>query len=145
MNGAEKLLGKGDMLFYPVGMAKPIRIQGAFISDKEVEKIVDFIKQDPSLESQEEMVEEITGGSSPIDKTEEEVDEYLSEAIALVVGKERASISMLQRTFRIGFNRASRIVEAMEQRGIVGPDEGSKPRKVLVTEEEWESMQEELS
>ena len=142
MNGAEKLLGKGDMLFYPVGAPKPIRIQGAFVSDKEVEQIVEFVKQDQPLEYHEEMVEEITGGST-IENSEEEVDEYLSDAIALVIDKERASISMLQRTFRIGFNRASRIMESMEERGIVGPDEGSKPRRVLISPIEWENMNKE--
>jgi len=138
MNGAEKLLGKGDMLFAPVGAPKPIRIQGAFISDKEVEKIVDFVKQDQPEEYHEKMLEEITGGIN-LENEEEEVDEHLSDAITLVIQQEKASISMLQRTFRIGFNRASRLMDSLEARGIVGPDEGSKPRRVLISPAEWEN------
>lgn len=131
MVGAEKLLGKGDMLFYPVGESKPIRIQGAFISDHEVESIVNSIKTDHTdyeasvMESMENI-----GTSTTID-SEDEADELLEKAIEFASDKEKLSISMLQRYFRIGFNRAARLMEALEARGVVGPDEGSKPRKVI--------------
>lgn len=132
MTGAEKLLGKGDMLFYPVGEAKPIRIQGAFISDQEVESIVNTIKmQEASYEqSVIETVENSKIGKSS-ENDEDEADELLEKAIEFAAGKEKLSISMLQRYFRIGFNRAARLMDALETRDIVGPDEGSKPRKVL--------------
>lgn len=129
MNGAEKLLGKGDMLFYPVGESKPIRIQGAFISDREVESIVEAVKQSGEVKYEESIIESISAPTVQIESSEE--DELVVEAIQLTVGKDKISISMLQRYFRIGFNRASRLMDALEARGIVGPDEGSKPRKVL--------------
>lgn len=139
MVGAEKLLGKGDMLFYPVGSSKPVRIQGAFISDQEVERIVESIKQSGQAEYNQDIIEEITTVNN-VSSGGEEVDEYLEQAIEMVIEKEKASISMIQRYLRIGFNRAARIMEEMEERGIVGPDEGSKPRKVLITKEEFEQM-----
>lgn len=130
MTGAEKLLGKGDMLFYPVGESKPIRIQGAFISDKEVEEIVNAIKTDQS-EYEQSVIESLENTPSMEGEAGEEVDELLEKAIELSKDKDKLSISMLQRYFRIGFNRASRLMDSLEARGIVGPDEGSKPRKVL--------------
>ncbi|MGL4344822.1 MAG: DNA translocase FtsK 4TM domain-containing protein [Cellulosilyticaceae bacterium] len=136
MNGAEKLLGKGDMLFNPIGESKPIRIQGAFISDQEVEAIVEAVKQTGGHATyEEEVIQSIDTPSVAIDGSEE--DEFLIQAINLAKGKDKLSISMLQRYFRVGFNRASRLMDALEARGIVGPDEGSKPRKVLnnITEE----------
>ena len=140
--GAEKLLGRGDMLFQPIGEAKAVRIQGAFVSDHEVERVVEAVKQGIhapvyNVDLQESVENTSTG--SPVD-AEEELDEYLADAIRMVVEKQRASISMLQRAFRIGFNRAARLIDAMYERGIVGPDEGSKPRKVLMTKEEYESQ-----
>lgn len=140
MNGAEKLLGKGDMLFMPIGAQKPLRIQGAFISDKEVENIVNHVKKDLEVDYNNQVIEEISASVSTVSGGGEtsEMDEHLEEAIQLVVNKQKASISMLQRTFRIGFNRASRLMEALHERGIVGPEEGSKPRRVLVTPEELE-------
>ncbi len=129
MVGAEKLLGKGDMLFYPVGEAKPIRIQGAFISDKEVESIVNAIRTD-EVKYEESVIQTLETVAAPNSEGSAE-DELLEEAIAFAAGKEKLSISMLQRYFRIGFNRASRLMDALESRGIVGPDEGSKPRRVL--------------
>ena len=131
MVGAEKLLGKGDMLFYPVGESKPIRIQGAFISDHEVESIVNSIKTD-HMDYEASVMEsmENVGTSTSID-SEDEADELLEKAIEFASDKEKLSISMLQRYFRIGFNRAARLMEALEARGVVGPDEGSKPRKVI--------------
>ena len=137
--GAEKLLGRGDMLFSPIGASKPVRIQGAFVSDKEVEAVVESVRLQ-GLSYDHELMDtlqrEDTAGGNGI---EEEIDEYLEEAIRFVVEKQRASISMLQRAFRIGFNRAARLMDALYARGVVGPDEGSKPRKVLMTQEEWEN------
>lgn len=141
MNGAEKLLGKGDMLFMPIGAQKPIRIQGAFISDKEVENIVSYVKKDIEVSYNDVVLEEIATGVSTIGATgSDENDEHLEQAIELVVDKQKASISMLQRSFRIGFNRAARLMEDMHDRGIVGPEEGSKPRRVLVTKDQLEAM-----
>ena len=142
MVGAEKLLGKGDMLFCPMGASKPTRIQGAFVSDKEVETIVAAVRVNASYD--EDLIETVSGGSvGGTTGEDDELDEILPEAISFVVDKQKASISMLQRAFRIGFNRAARLMEAMYARGIVGPDEGSKPRKVLITREELESDGEE--
>lgn len=138
MGGAEKLLGKGDMLFYPVGASKPRRMQGSFVSDSEVNSVVEFIKnQVENVNYEEEIIEKISNNSS---SSEEEVDELLSEAIELVVGAEQASISMLQRKFRIGYNRAARIIDEMEERGIVSESLGSKPRRVLISMEEFEEI-----
>lgn len=128
-NGAEKLLGKGDMLFCPIGESKPLRIQGAFVSDQEVEAIVEAVKQTGEPQYEEAVIESIHTPSIAIESDAE--DELLTQAIQLANGKDKLSISMLQRYFRIGFNRASRLMEMLESRGIVGPDEGSKPRKVL--------------
>ncbi|MBQ1274714.1 MAG: DNA translocase FtsK [Cellulosilyticum sp.] len=131
MVGAEKLLGKGDMLFYPVGESKPIRIQGAFISDHEVESIVNTIKTDRT-DYEQSVMESMENAASPVQMdADDEADELLEKAVEFAADKEKLSISMLQRYFRIGFNRAARLMDALEARGIVGPDEGSKPRKVL--------------
>ncbi|MCL2170229.1 MAG: DNA translocase FtsK, partial [Defluviitaleaceae bacterium] len=132
VTGAEKLLGKGDMLFSPVGLSKPKRIQGSFISDKEVEAIVDFIKQDTVPEYTEEMIEQITAAPDEPDFSDES-DPLIDDAIAFIVEKEKASTSMLQRKFRIGYNRAARMMEELEGRGLVGPEDGAKPRKVLMS------------
>ena len=140
MVGAEKLLGKGDMLFSPVGLSKPQRIQGSFISDKEVENIVNFIKRDGEEEYDNEMIEEITSSAREDSEAVEGDDEFTSDAIDFVVSKEKASVSMLQRRFRIGYNRAARLMEELEQKGIVGPEEGSKPRKVLLTYYQWQEQ-----
>lgn len=129
MNGAEKLLGKGDMLFYPVGESKPIRIQGAYISDKEVENIVNTIKK-PDISYEQNIIDSIETTKINILQDEED-DELLENAIEFLQDKEKVSISMLQRYFRIGFNRASRLMDALEKRNIVSGDEGSKPRRVL--------------
>lgn len=143
MGGAEKLLGKGDMLFYPVGSSKPRRMQGAFVSDSEVNKVVEFIKnQVDNINYEEDIIEKI---SNTQNSTEEEVDELLSNAIELVVGAEQASISMLQRKFRIGYNRAARIIDEMESRGIVSESLGSKPRRVLISKEEFEEIKSQTS
>jgi S-DNA-T family DNA segregation ATPase FtsK/SpoIIIE len=136
MSGAEKLLGKGDMLFLPIGENKPIRIQGAFISEKEVEEVVKFLKGSANADYSNEIIDEIENNTPSPQKGNDEVDELLSEAINIAVDYGQVSASMLQRRLRIGFNRASRLVEEMELRGIVGPQDGSKPRQILISKEE---------
>lgn len=139
MAGAEKLLGKGDMLFMPIGESKPIRIQGAFISDKEVENIVMFLKESGEVNYEKDIMDNIeTFTNSTTETDEDETDELLSEAINIAVEYGQISVSMLQRRLRIGFNRVIRIVEEMEKRGIVGKQEGSKPRQVLISKESVE-------
>lgn len=139
MAGAEKLLGKGDMLFMPIGENKPLRIQGAFISEKEVESIVEFLKQSAQPEYNETIIEEIENNTDKAAPANDDVDELLPEAIRVAVDYGQASASMLQRRLRVGFNRAARLVEEMELRGIVGPQDGSKPRQVLISKEEFEN------
>jgi len=139
MVGAEKLLGRGDMLFSPIGTNKPIRIQGAFISDKEVEAMVDFLKIDCEPEYNQDMIDSITSTGQEIE-TNEDADEYFDQAVEFVIQKDKASASMLQRQFRIGYNRAARLVEDLEARGIIGPEDGAKPRKVLMTQYMWDEM-----
>lgn len=141
MVGAEKLLGKGDMLFYPSGQAKPSRIQGAFVTDKEVEQIVDFLRKSSRPGYTQEMVDQITAVAKTASGHSEETDEFFEQAVDLILEKEKASVSMLQRQFRIGYNRAARLMDELERRGLVGPEEGSKPRKVLITRAQWEEMQ----
>lgn len=141
MVGAEKLLGKGDMLFYPSGQAKPSRIQGAFVTDKEVEQIVDFLRKSSRPGYTQEMVDQITAVAKTTSGPSEETDEFFEPAVDLILEKEKASVSMLQRQFRIGYNRAARLMDELERRGLVGPEEGSKPRKVLITRAQWEEMQ----
>ncbi|GAA0332277.1 DNA translocase SpoIIIE [Bacillus carboniphilus] len=128
MGGAEKLLGRGDMLFLPVGAAKPTRIQGAFMSDEEVEEIVEYVVAQQKAQYNEDMIPE-----EVVENREEVDDELYEDAVDLVVDMQSASVSMLQRRFRIGYTRAARLIDEMELRGIVGPYEGSKPRTVLVT------------
>lgn len=150
MNGAEKLLGKGDMLFYPQGLPKPIRAQGAFVSDKEVSDVVEFLTENNGIGTYDSSVEEKmnTASENPtgvIDSgmTTDEKDSYFLEAARLLVDKEKGSIGMLQRYLKVGFNRAARIMDQLEEAGIVGPEEGTKPRKVLMNEEELETYIEE--
>nr|WP_259549546.1 DNA translocase FtsK [Heyndrickxia oleronia] len=127
MGGAEKLLGRGDMLFLPVGASKPVRVQGAFLSDDEVEEVVDFVISQQKAQYQEEMIPD------DITETIEEVDDELyDDAVQLIAEMQTASVSMLQRRFRIGYTRAARLIDEMEVRGVVGPYEGSKPRVVLI-------------
>lgn len=135
--GAEKLLGKGDMLFYPLGASKPVRLQGAFISEGESERVIDFVKDqvDEDVQYEDDIIETISKVTTS--KTDDE-DEFLVAAIELVVDSGQASASMLQRRFKIGFNRAARLIDSMEERGIVGQSEGSKPRKVLISKEDLE-------
>lgn len=141
--GAEKLLGKGDMLFYPVGYSKPVRIQGAFVSDKEVESIVNFVKANKEVCYDKEMIETITTSTTKTLETSTDGDEFMDPAMEFIIKKEKASASMLQRQFRIGYNRASRIIEQLEELGFIGPEDGSKPRKVLMTLNQFETYKSE--
>ena len=142
MSGAEKLLGKGDMLFYPSDLPKPTRIQGAFIKDIEVKRVVEFLKSQNKVEYNDEVMETIQKEIN-ISAIAEDTDELLADAISLVVNEGQASISFLQRKLRIGYARAARIVDQMEEKGIVGGYEGSKPRKVLISKEEIDSISKE--
>ena len=146
--GAEKLLGKGDMLFYPTGAAKPTRIQGAFVSDEEVEKIVSFVKTNGEATYNEDILDSIEKSG----KTDKEIqdanskdpddntDEHLMEAIDLVVETGQASTSFIQRKFNVGYARAGRIIDQMEEKGIISGYQGSKPRQVLMSKERWEEL-----
>ena len=127
-SGAEKLLGRGDMLFLPMGMNKPVRVQGAFISDSDVENVVNFVREQLPAEYDESM--EVSDEELQHEADGEAEDELFGEAVEFVRQEQKCSVSMLQRRFRIGYNRSARIVDEMEKRGIVGPQEGSKPRKV---------------
>lgn len=150
MNGAEKLLGKGDMLFYPQGYAKPARIQGAFVSDSEVSDVVEFLKNqrlgntyDTGIEEKIKTMQSSGGAGSSLGGGGSEVDEYFADAGKFVIEKDKASIGMLQRVFKIGFNRAARIVDQLEVAGVVGAEEGTKPRKILMSMEQFENYLEE--
>ena len=145
MAGAEKLLGKGDMLFYPTGMSKPTRIQGAFISDKDVEKIVDFIKSNGTAMYSEDILESIekaNNNEKEVKEFDEENDDdpFLAEAIETVIETQQASTSFIQRRFKVGYARAGRIIDQMEERGIISGYQGSKPREVLMSKERWQEL-----
>jgi S-DNA-T family DNA segregation ATPase FtsK/SpoIIIE len=137
--GAEKLLGKGDMLYRPVGAPKPIRLQGAFISDEEVSKTTEFIKNQIDKEKIN-YKDEILDEPQVVD-IDHETDEYLSQAIDIVVKSQKGSISLIQRKLRVGYNRAARMIDSMEERNIVGAANGSKPREVLVSKEDLEDIE----
>ena len=144
MSGAEKLVGKGDMLFNPLGMGKPVRVQGTFVSDGEVHNVIEHVKgQVEEVAYSGDVLHTIEKGNLPESK-DDDGDELLADAIECVVTAGQASVSMLQRRFRIGYNRAARIVDMMEARGIVGPQDGSRPRQVLMTEEELAAMRSEV-
>lgn len=136
MAGAEKLLGKGDMLFSPVGSTKPYRVQGPFISEKEIDKVIRFVKKEGG---NPEYDEELSNAIENADKKSqsEPQDELTEDAIAFIFKSKQASVSMLQRRFRIGYNRAARIIDEIEEKGIIGPSDGSRPRQLLITEEEY--------
>ena len=146
MNGAEKLLGKGDMLFYPQGYQKPVRVQGAFVSDNEVSDVVEYLTEKNGVGSYDASVEEKVksaatssmGGGSGFTSSADDRDIYFAEAGKFIIEKEKGSIGMLQRMFKVGFNRAARIMDQLEEAGVVGPEEGTKPRKVLMSMEEFE-------
>ena len=147
MNGAEKLLGKGDMLFYPQGYQKPARLQGAFVSDEEVSSIVDFLaEKNPGMQYNSQIEQQVntaslSGGAGA--SSSDDRDAYFVDAGKFIIEKEKASIGMLQRMFKIGFNRAARIMDQLCDAGVVGPEEGTKPRKVLMSAEEFENYIEE--
>ena len=147
MNGAEKLLGKGDMLFYPQGYQKPARLQGAFVSDEEVSSVVGFLTdKNPKPEYDAQIEKQVnTAGISAMGASGggDDRDIYFEEAGKFIIEKEKASIGMLQRMFKIGFNRAARIMDQLSDAGVVGPEEGTKPRKVLMSLEEFQSYLEE--
>ena len=144
--GAEKLLGKGDMLFFPSGYSKPVRVQGAFVSDREVSAVVDFLKANNegsayNTEVSEKITNMPTGGGDTGNGSSGNAngyDEYFADAGKLIIEKDKASIGMLQRAYKIGFNRAARIMDQLAEAGVVGPEEGTKPRKVLMSAEEFE-------
>ena len=151
--GAEKLVGRGDMLYFPLGTGKPTRVQGCFISDEEVAAVVDFVKQSGTANYSDEVMHEIEQHAAEKDKGSkgvggpaaeeggEEYDELLPSAIEVVVETGQASVSMLQRRLKLGYARAARLVDQMEEKGVVGPFEGSKPRQLLITKEQWQEMQ----
>ena len=136
MAGAEKLLGKGDMLFSPVGSTKPYRVQGPYISEKEIDKVIRFVKKEGGNPDYDE---ELKSAIENADKksSKEPQDELTEDAIAFIFKSKQASVSMLQRRFRIGYNRAARIIDEIEEKGIIGPSDGSRPRQLLITEEEY--------
>ena len=138
--GAEKLLGKGDMLFFPSGYPKPVRVQGAFVSDDEVGKVVDFLKEHMQQEVtyNEEVTNTMTAAAGNVSGQDDEKDSYFADAGRFVIEKEKGSIGMLQRYYKIGFNRAGRIMDQLADAGVVGPELGTKPRKILMTAEEFE-------
>ena len=151
--GAEKLVGRGDMLFAPLGSGKPQRVQGCFISDEEVARVVEFVKKSGTANYSDEVMHEIeqhaaekeknakgVGGSAP-EAVDDEFDELISSAIEVVLETGQASVSMLQRRLKLGYARAARLVDQMEEKGVVGPFEGSKPRQLLITKEQWQEMQ----
>ncbi|WP_244833148.1 DNA translocase FtsK [Clostridium sp. BJN0001] len=145
-SGAEKLLGKGDMLYYPVGESKPLRVQGCFISEEEVEKVVSYIKEEEKENSyQSDIIDEINNNAMEMSKGKgkdsdmNEEDELLDEAINTVIDFNQASTSFIQRKLRIGFNRASNIMDELERRGIISKKDGSKPRNVLITRDQYEN------
>ena len=149
MVGAEKLLGKGDMLFYPQGYPKPARMQGPFVSDDEVSRVVEFLKDNAPENAADEAVEEQinslaveTGqsGSGGTGEGASAYDEYFVEAGRFIIEKDKASIGMLQRMFKIGFNRAARIMDQLSDAGVVGEEEGTKPRRILMSAEEFERI-----
>lgn len=143
MNGAEKLLGKGDMLFYPSGYQKPVRVQGAFVSDKEVSDVVEFLTEHRKEEAgYDESVVSAVNAPSMADSQAfgGERDVYFEEAGRFIIEKEKASIGLIQRNYKVGFNRAARIVDQLCEAGVVGPEEGTKPRKILMTMEEFEAF-----
>ena len=153
--GAEKLVGKGDMLWFPLGSGKPLRVQGCFISDEEVAAVVDSVKQNAAAEYDDEVMAQIeqhvtesekkgksAGGAFPAGEAgEEEQDELFPAGVDVILDLGQASVSLLQRRLKLGYARAARLMDQMEEKGIVGPSEGSKPRQILITKDQWVQMQ----
>ncbi|MFK4435058.1 DNA translocase FtsK 4TM domain-containing protein [Paenibacillus sp. RC21] len=135
MGGAEKLLGRGDMLFMPMGASKPVRVQGAFMSDQEVENIVNYVREQGEAQYDETLVPEVEEVSADAD---EMLDELYDQAVNIILEAKQASVSLLQRRMRIGYTRAARLIDSMEARGVIGPYEGSKPREVLISMEQYQ-------
>ncbi|HHV59935.1 MAG TPA: DNA translocase FtsK [Clostridiaceae bacterium] len=140
MAGAEKLLGKGDMLFHPSGKSKPVRIQGALVLEDEIDNVIKFVKEQGETQYDNNIIEEIESQNGPAGEGDDDADELLPEVIEMVVDAGQASVSMVQRRFRVGYARAARIIDQMQQRGIVGGFEGSKPRQVLITKQQLQEM-----
>ena len=150
--GAEKLVGRGDMLYAPIGAGKPMRVQGCFVSDAEVEEVATFVKENFNTEYDQNVMEEIerkaaqagsgkaTASDPEPNQDELDGDEMLPAAVDVILETGQASVSMLQRRLKLGYARAARIVDEMEEKGIVGPFQGSKPRAILVTKEQWQTM-----
>ena len=148
--GAEKLVGKGDMLYAPLGEGKPRRVQGCFITAEEIERVVEFIKETGEASYSEDVIRQIEkvvqekdkkGAPAPDSTPEDDADELLPAAVEVVLETGQASVSMLQRRLKLGYSRAARLVDQMEERGIVGPFEGSKPRQLLIDKAKWQEMQ----
>ena len=148
--GAEKLVGKGDMLYAPLGEGKPRRVQGCFITAEEIERVVDFVKEKGETAYSEDVMRQIEqvvqdkdkkGGPAPEPADADDGDELLPAAVEVVLETGQASVSMLQRRLKLGYSRAARLVDQMEERGIVGPFEGSKPRQLLIDKAKWQEMQ----
>ena len=151
-SGAEKLIGMGDMLYAPIGTGKPLRVQGSFVSDEEREEVVRFIKQNSEAQYSDDIIAQIEKSAAEADKksgpapeadkpAKSDYDELLPQAVDVILETKQASVSMLQRRLKLGYSRAARMVDQMEEMGIVGPFEGSKPRKILITKEQWQEMQ----
>lgn len=143
MGGAEKLLGKGDMLYYPIGSAKPIRAQGAFVSDKEVENIVAFVKGQNDVQYNQDVIEQIESAGERPNAGEDRggnADELLPQAVEMAIDAGQASVAMYQRRLKVGYQRAARLIDQMETRGIIGKFDGTKPREVLITKAQWNEM-----
>ena len=151
--GAEKLVGKGDMLYAPIGSGKPLRVQGCFVTDSEVEAVAGYVKDNYVADYNQDVLKEIekqaaqagkkSGSAGEAAPSQEELDgdEMLPAAVDIILETGQASVSMLQRRLKLGYARAARIVDEMEEKGIVGPFQGSKPRAILITKEEWAARQ----
>ena len=151
-SGAEKLIGMGDMLYAPIGTGKPLRVQGSYVSDEEREEVVHFIKQNSEAQYSDDIIAQIEKSAAEADKksgpapeadkpAKSDYDELLPQAVDVILETKQASVSMLQRRLKLGYSRAARMVDQMEEMGIVGPFEGSKPRKILITKQQWQEMQ----
>ncbi len=150
--GAEKLVGKGDMLYFPLGDGKPTRVQGCFITPEEIDRVVTFVKESGEVHYDQTVMDKIEealkkdekgsgSGAKAEPSADDGVDELLSAAVEVVLETGQASVSMLQRRLKLGYSRAARLVDQMEERGFVGPFEGSKPRQLLITREQWQELQ----
>jgi S-DNA-T family DNA segregation ATPase FtsK/SpoIIIE len=140
INGAEKLLGKGDMLFYPVGEKKPLRVQGALITEPEMDRVIEYIKVAQETDYDEDVIDRITNAAAYMDESAGDNDELLPGVIEHVVEAGQASTSMIQRRFKVGYARAARIIDQMEARGIVSGFDGAKPRQILITKQQLYEM-----